>query len=195
MRRTPQDKPTDASELIRYGTISSVDLDAATCRAQLDEDSETGDIAWLESRMGKTRIWSPPSIGEQVILLCPEGELSAAIALRGVKSDQYPPPGNSIEENITFDDGAIISYDPENHILNATLPSGGKVNITAPADLTINAAGGATINADGGLTINADIQLNGKMTATDDVIAKQISLVDHVHDKVRVGTDKSGKPQ
>ncbi len=185
--RTPEDRPTDASELIRFGTIASVDLAAATCRAQLDDESETGDIAWLESRMGATRIWSPPTIGEQVLLLCPEGELSAAIALRGIKSDQFPPSGNSAIENITFDDGAIISYDAQAHILNAILPDGGTANITA--------SGGVVINASDGTIINGDVQINGLVTVSDDVIADGISLVNHIHDKVRTGTDKSGKPE
>lgn len=183
--RSPQDSPTDPSELIRFATVSGVDLGAATCSVILDDDSEASNIPWLESRMGKTRIWSPPSIGEQVILLCPEGELSAAAALRGVPSDQFPQSGSTPIENITFGDGAVISYDSNAHTLSAILPAGGTLIVTADGGLTIT----------GDCDISGDIVVTGKITVSDDVIADGISLVNHVHDKVSAGTALSGKPQ
>jgi phage baseplate assembly protein V len=49
-------------------------------------------IRWIERRAGRTRTWSPPSQGEQVVLLCPGGEIGAAVALRGLFSSACPAP-------------------------------------------------------------------------------------------------------
>ena len=54
-------------ELIRYGTVVSVDHAAATCAVRAGE-VVTGPIRWAESRAGDVKVWSPPSEGEQVML-------------------------------------------------------------------------------------------------------------------------------
>ena len=50
------------------------------------------------------------------------------------------------------------------------------------------------ISLTGNITINGDIQLNGKMNATDDVVADGVSLVNHTHSGVKAGGDTSGVP-
>ena len=41
---------------------------------------------------------------------------------------------------------------------------------------------------------HGDIQLNGSLNATGDIVAAGISLDQHKHGGVRVGTDESGEP-
>lgn len=136
--RTPEDTPTDPDQLIRFGTIASVDLGAARCVVTLDDDSASPPIRWIEMRMGRTRTWSPPSRGEQVVLLCPAGEIGAAVALRGLLSDAFPAPGNSLIEFLAaWDDGGAITYDPTGHDLVITLPASGKITIIAPSGVGI----------------------------------------------------------
>ena len=54
---------------------------------------------------------------------------------------------------------------------------------------------GIVINSGGlPITINGDIQLNGSLNATGDIVAAGISLGQHKHGGVRVGTDESGEP-
>lgn len=149
--RTPEDTPTDPDQLIRLGTIASVDLGAGRCVVDLDDDSATPPVRWIEMRMGRTRTWSPPSVGEQVVLLCPSGEIGAAVALRGLASDAFPAPGNSLIEFLAaWDDGAAISYDPDGHDLVITLPKGGKVTVIAPA----------------GVGLTGDLSVTGSISAT-----------------------------
>lgn len=177
------DTPRDIGDLIRFGTIASVDLGAGRCTVQAG-DLVTGPIRWIEVRAGKTRTWSPPSIEEQVILICAEGELAAGVALRGISSSAYPPAGNALRELIAFEDGAVIAYNPEAHLLEAILPEGGKVNVSAPGGMTIS----GPVSIDGRLTVSEDIVANG------DVTGSGISLAHHQHSLVRAGTDKSGPP-
>ena len=57
----PADIQRLIGDIVREGTVESVDLDAGTCRVRIADDFVTGDIPWTSSRIGKTRVWSPPS--------------------------------------------------------------------------------------------------------------------------------------
>ncbi len=177
--RTPEDTPTDADQLIRFGTIASVDLAAARCTVSLDDDAVTGPVRWLETRMGQTRTWSPPSVGEQVLVLCPAGEIGAAVALRGLVSDAFPPPGDDLIEIMKFKDGAALSYDTDNHALAFVLPEGGSLRVVAP----------------GGMTLEGDLACTGTVKADGDVVAGTISLKNHKTTGVAAGAALSGPPQ
>jgi phage baseplate assembly protein V len=190
MTRPQEDIPADVSELIRLGTIASVDLAAATCTVRYgdpdDDDggAETPAIRWLAPRAGRTRVWSPPSIGEQVILLVPDGQLAAAVALPGIWQDSVPPPGSTLAELVEYDDGARIGYDPENHALTAILPDGATALVEAPGGLTIRA----------NVTIEGNVTLTGRMDASEDVTADGISLKTHKHGGVQAGGAQTDEP-
>lgn len=169
---------------LRLVVVASVDLAAATCRVQ-DGDIESGDLPWLAPRAGTTRIWSPPSVGEQALLICPEGDILAAVVLPGLFSDAHPAPGAGREERIVFSDGAELAYDPDAHALTALLPAGGTVAIDAPGGITLR----------GPLRVEGDVDLQGKLTATEDVLAAGKSLKGHKHLGVTAGSAVSGAPQ
>lgn len=181
--RSPESTPSDPDELIRFGRIASVDLAAARCTVTLDEDgasgeAQTGPIRWIESRAGQTRTWSPPSVGEEVVLLCPGGMIGNAVALRGLANSDNPPPGSTRTEMVKFSDGAILSYNPEDHALLFTLPPGATLDMIAT----------------GGIRIEGDIALTGRLTASDDVIASGKSLKNHTHGGVQSGSSQTGAP-
>lgn len=182
--REQEDIALDPSELIRLGTIASVDLDARRCTVLYgDEEDEDGGattppIRWLAPRCGKTKVYSPPSVGEQAVLLCPDGQLAAAIALVGIDQDSFALPAWGLTEGVEFEDGARICYDPEGHALTALLPAGGTAVIEAP----------------GGMTIRGDVTVEGTITASEDVIADGISLKNHKHGNVQAGGAQSGPP-
>lgn len=185
-----EDIPADLSELIRIGVIASVDLAAATCTLRYgdpdDDDggAETPPIRWLAPRAGKTRIWSPPSVGEQALLLAPDGQLAGAVALVGIWQNDFPPPADTLAELIEFEDGARIGYDPVAHALTAILPDGATALVEAPGGITLR----------GDVTIEGDVSLNGAMTATGDVTADGISLKTHKHGEVQSGGSQTGEP-
>lgn len=182
--RTPEDTLTDADQLIRYGTIASVDLDAGTIVVDLDDDSQTPAIRWFELAMGRKKTWVRPVQGEQVMLFCPAGEVSAAVALRGLASNAFPKPGDEADDLVTYEDGAKLSYDMASHTLTYALPAGATFKVTAP--------GGTTI--DGPLHCTGAITSDGDMTAQGDVKAGSISLKSHKHSGVAAGSAQSGGP-
>ncbi|GHB32890.1 phage baseplate assembly protein V [Salinicola rhizosphaerae] len=199
------------NNLIRYGTIAEIDHDAVRVRVR-SGDALTDWIRWQEQRAGQTRTWNPPSLGEQVVLLAPGGELRAASVLMSLNTRATPPP--SADPNVTMielPDGAIIHYDHGAHHLQATLPgtatvkTKGDIVVNTDAALTATAAGGATINAN--VIINGDVTLNGNLSQPSGKTAtmagdvkftggvtsngKDISS-SHTHDDVKSGGDKTG---
>ena len=181
-----------AGEVVQIGVIASVDLAAATCTVEVG-DLTTGDLPWLAARAGAAAVWSPPSVGEQCLLLVPEGDLANAVVLLGLYSDANPAPSHDPDTVlIQFADGATLSYNLASHDLAVTLPAGASATITAPASLTINAEGGTEWSGD--ITINGDVTINGKLTATDDVIGGGKSLKTHQHSGVASGSSQSGPP-
>ena len=183
--RTPEDAPTDPDRMIRLGTVASVDLAAARTTITLDDGATSPPLRWIEHRNGATASWSPPSVGEQVVLLCPGGEIGAGLVLRGIPSDAHPPAGNSATEIVRFADGAVISYDPQGHALVAMLPAGATVAVTA--------AGGLTFT--GPVAIDGDVSITGAVTATGDITGMGTSLHTHKHSQVAGGSAVSGPPQ
>ncbi|MEG3166626.1 phage baseplate assembly protein V [Sphingomonas sp. LB3N6] len=176
--------------IVRIGTIESVDLADATCRVRVGE-IVTGDVCWIVQRAGNTRIWSPPTVGEQCLLICPEGDTDGGVAILGLFSDAMPAPSSDDIDLIRFGDGAILSYDTTAHLLVAHLPAGGRVQIDAPGGVTIT----GPVSITGAVTITGDVDIAGKATASDDVIGAGKSLKSHKHLGVTAGGGVSGLPQ
>lgn len=170
-------------DLLRPGLVASVDHAGRTCTVEIG-DMETGPLPWITFRAGRVRIWSPPSIGEQCLVLCAEGDSNAGFVLPALYCDAFPPPSASDDvAMVMFDDGSVLSYDMAAHSLAITLASG---------SATIDAPQGVTIN--GPVTINDDVTVNGKLTATDDVVGGGKSLKGHKHGGVQGGSAQTGAP-
>lgn len=181
----PADIQRLIGDLAREGTVVSVDLDAGTARVQFAHDLTTGDIPWLASRAGSTRAWSPPAIGEQVVVLAPEADTARGIIIGSLSSDAHPHPANDGSTLTEFEDGATVSYDPKTHSLMAYLP--------ADATVLVVARGGLHFTGD--LAVDGDINATGTVTGDADVIGGGKSLKGHVHTKVQAGCAISGPPQ
>ncbi|BBW22086.1 phage baseplate assembly protein V [Enterobacter kobei] len=103
--------------LIRTGIVTDVDHGEGLCRVQTG-GMETTWLNWLTCRAGRSRVWWAPSIGEQVLLLAVGGELDTAFVLPGIFSDDHPAPSASPDAfHVSFPDGAVIEYEPQNSAL------------------------------------------------------------------------------
>lgn len=172
-------------DTLLIGTVTEIDLSAATVRVAVG-DIETMMIPWGTARAGDLRIWCPPSEGEQVFLLLPEGDWEAAYVAGSLFSDDCPPPDDSTKTLLLFGDGAVFSYDPDAHVLAIDLSAaGGSAAMKVPAGLSV----------EGDVTVTGDIGVTGTVTVSEDVIADGISLVDHTHGNVQSGSAKTGKPE
>jgi phage baseplate assembly protein V len=183
------------ANLIRFGTVQTV----AGKRVQVQVGGLlTRPIPWVSPRAGKTKTWSPPDIGEQVMVLSPNGDLGAGVAIGGIFCDAYdiPVDANANTVVMAFSDGAVLLYDQAAHLLKANLPADGRVVVTAAGGLTFT--GDVTI--DGALSVShaatfqQSIHAAQDITSDTDVKAGSVSLTNHAHDKVQPGGGISGKP-
>lgn len=191
--------------IVRAGTVVAVDLVNARCRVQ-SGGLTTAWLSWYSCRAGTVRRWSPPSVGEQCIVLSPGGETAAGVVLYGINSDAHPAPDDApAVDSATYADGATISYDQSSHTLKASLPAGGIAEISAPAQITLRSQnivldaeltsitgmlnvqklltflGGMSGRAAAGSGAGSAAEIIGTIKA-DEVLAGDISLRGHHHE-------------
>jgi len=209
--------------LVRLGVVEELHLPSARCRVRHGKLLTTW-IDWITPRAGNVRHWSPPSIGEQCLLIAPGGDLAAAKAITGIFSTANPAPSASPNlDLILYPDGAVISYDHGAHHLAVTLPGGGTAEITAPVSLTVHSPDirldGEQTTCTGGLLVQGplvwqsgasgrpgtaggpamsivgDVGVTGSVAATVDVVAAGVSAVGHKHGGIKRGGELSDAPQ
>lgn len=188
-------------QILRVGRIVSVDLGGATCVVEAgdpdDETVETTEIQWGAIRAGKTIVWSPPSIGEQVLLFCPGGDIAQAIPLGALFCNEFPAPGDDLREFVRFGDEAEIGYDPEEHHFDITLPADATAHIEATGGVSIK----GDVSIEGALTVSEDIRgdsdlsIGGTGEIAGDLTADGISVANHTHPGVQGGGSSTGTPQ
>jgi len=179
----PADLARQIGDVIRFGTIASVDYAAATCAVRIG-DILTDEICRLAFRAGGTAAWSPPTIGEQCLYLCPEGDTAAGVSLVGVYSSENPAPSASETATLLrFADGAEIRYDSATHELAAVLPAGARAILEAP-DIELR----GNVRMTGKLNAEADVAIGGKAVAQGDVVGAGIGPKDHLQPRVQTGS-------
>ncbi|TDY90292.1 UNVERIFIED_ORG: phage baseplate assembly protein V [Herbaspirillum seropedicae] len=198
--------------LIRTGKIAEINADKV--RVRLSPSLLTTWLQWIALRAGDVIDWCPPSVGEQVIVFSPNGDLTQGKVLAGLFSAESSAPQSSLKiRSIHYPDGAVVLYDFGNHSLSAILPAGSSALVKADAvtadapqttctgDVTIKGNlvvegfsalnnGAKVLGGDGG----AAIVIEGDVTATGDIKAGDISLRNHPHGEIKRGDEKSGVP-
>lgn len=186
--------------IVRLGTVHSVDYAKARCRVALGGIITT-DLPWLTVRAGTDVTWDAPTVGEQCLVVAPSGELAGGVVMMGIYSTAHISPSNAPNVKTRhFEDGAVISYDTNAHSLMAILPSGGTAIITATGGITLN--GDTTINGNVSVSKNVKVSGNhsvsgamsatGNISSSDDVTANGISLRQHKHQEQGDGKPTSG---
>ena len=122
--------------MIRIGTIVDVNHTIRRCRVKSGKLT-TDWLNWQAGRAGSTKIWNPPTIGEQVMILSPSGVIESGIVMPSIYSDVHDSPSSNQDEHITeYPDGARISY---NHATGALIASGIKTGIVqASVSITLD---------------------------------------------------------
>ena len=121
--------------LLRFGSIAEVDHGVPNERLPAVRVRSgallTGWLPWAGGRAGTTRDWSPPTVGEQVMILSPGGDLANGVAMPSLFQLSAPPPTNDPSKIARqFPDGGLFEYDHANSVLRINLP--GSIEIHAP---------------------------------------------------------------
>ncbi|HGW5582260.1 phage baseplate assembly protein V [Enterobacter kobei] len=193
--------------LIRTGIVTDVDHDEGLCRVQTG-GMETTWLNWLTCRAGRSRVWWAPSVGEQVLLLAIGGELDTAFVLPGIFSDDHPAPSASPDAlHVSFPDGAVIEYEPENGALTvsgiktADVTASESITATVPVVL-VKAETRITLDTPEVVCTNKlttgtlEVQKGGKMTGNIEhtggkFISNGVQVDDHDHGGVKRGDDRT----
>lgn len=166
----------NTDNLIQIGTIVNVDPEnRALVRVELFERVTD----WIPYKMivnSHIRIWTPPRVGEQVIVFSPFCEGDDGIVLGGIYNvNQKEPTGSNDHTSvIVFEDGTSITYD------------------TTAKALTINASGSVAVTAPSGMSITADVTITGNLNVTGTITDEKGSLTSHVHSGVMAGPSNTG---
>ncbi|MGU5730832.1 phage baseplate assembly protein V [Aeromonas jandaei] len=173
------------ANLIRVGEVTETDFtDPNAPRVKVAVSGFESD--WLPfgaDRAGSTKTWSPLSIGEQVVILSPYGDLGQAIIVCSLYSSANPAPASSGSlDKKAYPDGTTISYDSSSHTLNATI---GSTTITADRGKIALGVGGVTfVITAGGINMQGgQVTHNGKNIGSD-----------HAHSGIQRGNQNSDGP-
>ncbi|MEX3555909.1 MAG: phage baseplate assembly protein V [Burkholderia gladioli] len=197
------------------GRVTAVDIGAQRCRVAIGDPETDGQglesdwLLWATARAGTMRTWSAPTVGEQVKVECPMGDLAQGIVSGALYADDNPAPSASANEHLMlFGDGARIAYDDGGHALTVDLPAGATIRFAAPASVLVQTESAtvkaSTITLDaqqtackGALTVEGPLsflsgatgqggegsvmKINGSANFTGDVQAGGKSLIHHTH--------------
>lgn len=166
------------ANILRVGKVVAVDRAAARCKVSF-QGVTTSWLPWSTGRAGAVRDWSPPSVGEQVCVISPSGDIGAGFVLAG-----------------GINTTANASPDTRENVHRLDIPSGGafEVNVGGAKILAENGkaqiiVGGAIFEISGG-----KMKFNGDLEVTGDVKAGSVSLKAHVHAGVQSGGSSTAVP-
>ncbi|WP_060826175.1 phage baseplate assembly protein V [Sulfurospirillum cavolei] len=154
---------------VEVGTVVGIDLaNRALVRVQLFDRVS----AWIpyQSISNKfMKVWIPPQLNEQVIVVLPFAEANGGIALGSIfnKGCKEPEGANDHTAIVEFSDGTRIVYDTQTHDLSITTEH--HINLSATA-----------------------VNITGDLNVTGTITDEKGSLSTHVHTGVASGNAQSG---
>jgi phage baseplate assembly protein V len=134
------------TNVVRMGRVTQVDAQKGLVKLAYAKDENGADVVspWLrwQERAGGIKTWSPPSVGEQVLMFSPSGDISGhSWALPGGYSQANPPPHDKGgEHKMTIGNLSILA-------------TGDDLNIEAPGKVVIKA---------GQIAFDGDVTLGGQ---------------------------------
>lgn len=144
------------ANLIRIGKIVEVDYAKARAKVKLGPLT-TNFLPWLIGCAGSDQSWQPLDVGEQVLVLAPNGELNCGVIIPSLYQVASPAPTNSKNKHVVlFSDGSKVEFDKETSSLSLNIK--GNINITVAGNANITAKQ-TTIT--GNATITGNVVLAG----------------------------------
>lgn len=154
--------------MMRHGTVAQVDAAQGLVRLKLGESTAGGDFLgpWVpySQLAGGVKAHVPPTVGQQMTIMSPSGDLRQAVAVPLTWSDQNASPSSAGDEN-------VVTF--------------GDVAMTLKADSLRIAVGGVTmvISGDGVTITGGRVEHNGKNIGSS-----------HIHGGVMAGPSNTSVP-
>lgn len=159
----PSDILRRLNNLIRLGTIYEVEGK----RARVETGGNLTPLRpWIADRAGEDSTWWAPSVGEQVLLLSPGGDLAQAVILPALYQDDFPAPETDPDIRATrYRDGTTVEHNLKDKTL--TIAPAGDLTVQIAGDCLLHTTGNAEVVADGDATVAA--QGNGTLAANGNI--------------------------
>lgn len=164
----------------RCALVTSVDADGHTVRVTIQPEGVlSGWIPVPAVGVGGVSIVSPPSVGDQVVVVFQEGDHEHPLVMGRLFSSVDKPPTSPIS-------GKAIGAD--------------ELGIFGGGGAFLHLTGDGIWHFKGPVKIDGDVEITGKLTTTgiikslEDVVAKVVSLFSHTHSGVKSGGGSSGGP-
>ena len=159
-QRYPQINNADVQQrlakLINIGTVAEADYENARVKVTIGEWTTTW-LPWITTRASNDLSWWALEVGEQVMVLSPSGDIAQGVVLGSIFQQSQQSEVNAIQgtpsqniHRIKYQDGTVIEYDRENHLLKADVK--GDVHLLVESNLTAEVTGNADVNVEGNLT-------------------------------------------
>ena len=113
------------NNIVREARVTEVDLERGLVKVEAHELVSAWS-PWVE-HAGAIRSWTPPSVGQRVMLMSPSGEPGQGIVYAGGYSDQFAAPSNDADAHIIKVGELTLTWRKDKAIIN--LEDGGKVEV------------------------------------------------------------------
>ncbi|KHT40185.1 phage baseplate assembly protein V [Pectobacterium brasiliense] len=182
--------------LIRIGTV--IDVDHVRHLARVETGGNKTDwIRWGVARAGDAQTWWPLSIGEQVVMVAPGGDLATAVIVLSLYSSQHSAPSASPKVHATvYPDGASETYDANTSTMtvkgvkNVIIEAAESITLDTPKVICTQHLSTQTLSVEKGGTMKGDItHTDGKMSSNGVVVDS------HIHGGIQRGGSKTDGPQ
>lgn len=150
---------------ILIGRVVEVDRQARRAKVEIEDGWTSAALPWIERRAGDVRSWSPPTVGEQCLILCPGGDPERGLVLPGVASDAFALDGDpELVELLETAGGFADEIDAALNRRTITIPGGGELRVVCGAAqidmaddrITLKVGSAELIVSDGAITLKAD---------------------------------------
>lgn len=199
------------ANILRYGTIAQIDEAGGLVKVDIGE-LVTDWLRWGEQRAGAgVRTWTPPEIGEQVMVFSPGGELSQGIVGYSIYQTLYPQNGSlKTKYRVDYADGAYLEYDRVGHHWHVDVPAAGSITLHIGGTTLLLQNGQATLTTpllvvdapqstftgnvliEGGLTVEGTSVAQGD-TQVQAITSRGVNISNtHTHGGITTGPDNTG---
>lgn len=163
-----QNTPTAAllSRFLQIGTVTSVTAEPLAYTVQFSDSRQHATVKHGTQRAGDSRVFDAYSEGEQLLCAFPFGS-DIGVAVCAIYQNAHPQPVSALTKtHRVFNDGAVIEYDADTHILKAVLPEQGIAHIKAPAEVRLETE---LVHCTQNLQVDGNVNVAGNVGAQGDV--------------------------
>ncbi|MEG2249907.1 MAG: baseplate assembly protein [Bacilli bacterium] len=175
----------------RAGKVSVVDYERGIVRCTFPDTSEqSGELIVLMGRSTGRMDYSMPELDEVGACLLDKNGNGFYLGSGYTKAFLKPAEGGKNKEITKYKDGSIVEFNTEDSTFR--IYSKNKITIEAENEILLKSK---LIKVEGPQENTETITTKGIIKSLEDVIAKAVSLLEHLHGGVQGGPSKTGGPE